>query len=646
MKKYFTKSDFQVAITCPTKLFYETNKEYFSNKVDNPFLESLAEGGYQVGALAKAYYPEGIEIEAKDPDLAINQTNELLKKDEVVLFEPAFQFDNLLARIDILVKKGNHIEIFEVKAKSYDSNEDRVLKVRGIGVLKEWEPYISDVTFQRHVLRNALSEFEIKANLTFVDKSKPCHVDGLNQKFVIISDDSHHKGIRVSSNLSREDLREKVLVDVNVDSFCDVFIETKEDVHGNNFFQMVKKYSKAFAENSKFRPKITSGCSDCEFRPKNPQNEQINGYAECLNEVLGINKEEVFKDCVLDIWNFKSKDKLLSSNKFFLDEVDEDDINPGDSRNKHRQWIQIYKSQSKDDSVYLDKVGLKEEMDSWKYPFHFIDFETASVALPFNEGKRPYEAIAFQFSHHKVDEDGTITHANEFISTNKGEFPNFEFLKHLKNALGNDDGTIFKYSSHENTILARIHMQIIENNLSEQYAEYLEFIKSITHSPREYSMKWRGDRDMVDLLDVVINYYYNPKTKGSNSLKAVLPSTLASSEFLQTKYSKPIYGTPSMLSKNFTDKTWIQFKDGEILDPYASLGDIFKEDQEYIDSISGLDEIKEGGAAMIAYSRMQFDEMSLNESNELKKALLKYCELDTLAMVMLYEALKDWMKDV
>jgi len=105
LKKYFTKSDFQVAITCPTKLFYETNKDYFSNKVDNPFLESLAEGGYQVGALAKAYYPEGIEIEAKDPDLAITQTNELLKKDEVVLFEPAFRFENLLARIDILVKK-------------------------------------------------------------------------------------------------------------------------------------------------------------------------------------------------------------------------------------------------------------------------------------------------------------------------------------------------------------------------------------------------------------------------------------------------------------------------------------------------------------------------------------------------------------
>lgn len=31
------------------------------------------------------------------------------------------------------------------------------------------------------------------------------------------------------------------------------------------------------------------------------------------------------------------------------------------------------------------------------------------------------------------------------------------------------------------------------------------------------------------------------------------------------------------------------------------------------------------------------------ERNELKKALLKYCELDTLAMVMIVEALRDML---
>ena len=44
---------------------------------------------------------------------------------------------------------------------------------------------------------------------------------------------------------------------------------------------------------------------------------------------------------------------------------------------------------------------------------------------------------------------------------------------------------------------------------------------------------------------------------------------------------------------------------------------------------------------MTAYAKMQFAEISEYERQETNKALLKYCELDTLAMVMLYEGWKD-----
>jgi hypothetical protein len=73
--------------------------------------------------------------------------------------------------------------------------------------------------------------------------------------------------------------------------------------------------------------------------------------------------------------------------------------------------------------TYLDVTGLKEDMKKWKFPLHFIDFETSAVALPFYDKMRPYEQIAFQFSHHRVDlnADGTykVTHAGQFINTEK-----------------------------------------------------------------------------------------------------------------------------------------------------------------------------------------------------------------------------------
>lgn len=49
------------------------------------------------------------------------------------------------------------------------------------------------------------------------------------------------------------------------------------------------------------------------------------------------------------------------------------------------------------------------------------------------------------------------------------------------------------------------------------------------------------------------------------------------------------------------------------------------------------DKIKDGGGAMTAYARSQFTEMTDAEIGLITPALLKYCELDTLAMVMLWE---------
>ena len=52
-------------------------------------------------------------------------------------------------------------------------------------------------------------------------------------------------------------------------------------------------------------------------------------------------------------------------------------------------------------------------------------------------------------------------------------------------------------------------------------------------------------------------------------------------------------------------------------------------------------ELRDGGAAMIAYARAQYEEMSNFEREQIFQALRKYCELDTLAMAILYEGWQD-----
>lgn len=56
--RYLTKSRFKLAVTCPTKLYYAGKPEQFADShADNAFLTALADGGFQVGELAKLMYP-------------------------------------------------------------------------------------------------------------------------------------------------------------------------------------------------------------------------------------------------------------------------------------------------------------------------------------------------------------------------------------------------------------------------------------------------------------------------------------------------------------------------------------------------------------------------------------------------------------
>jgi len=50
-----------------------------------------------------------------------------------------------------------------------------------------------------------------------------------------------------------------------------------------------------------------------------------------------------------------------------------------------------------------------------------------------------------------------------------------------------------------------------------------------------------------------------------------------------------------------------------------------------------------GGAATAAYARLQFEDLSAAARDRIEQALLRYGELDTLAMVMVVQAWRAWL---
>jgi hypothetical protein len=601
----------------------------------------LAEGGYQVGELAKLYYPDGIEIESPNHADAEALTAELLQRDKVVLFEPAIRFGDLFARVDILVKDGNDYQLIEVKAKSYNSQAPEILGAQG-GILSGMRSYVEDVAFQAHVFTSAFPEARLKTYLMMPDKSVQASVSGLNQLFKIVREGKRSKVI-TSPNVHETTVDKNILALVPVDEF--VGIVQSEGVKYASFTEqlpvLAERWAAAYKADIKIKPIPGGYCGKCEFKSI-PGDGLRNGFKECWTESFNFTEEDFVRGTVLDIYNFRGKDKLIPNGRVRMDAVQPEDLKEKDEGEhlsmSERQWMQIRGIPQAEDrgGYWIAENLLRKEIASWKYPYHFIDFETSTVAIPFHAGMRPYEPVAFQFSHHVMHEDGRVEHVGEFLLTDPVVFPNFRFAEALKAELEKDDGTVFMWSPHENTILKKIAEQL-ENtpNPPSNSPELIAFVHSLVKG---------GERQMYDLCKLSKDAYFHVATKGSSSIKKVLPAVLKTSSVLKDKYSQPIYGAAKGIpSKNFRDFTWwVDSGTGAPIEPYDLLKDYGSELLgEELDDPDEL-VIAEGGAAATAYARLQFEDLNPESRQKIREALLRYCELDTLAMVMIVEAWKEF----
>ena len=686
MPKYFTKSAFTMSLECPRRLYYAYDKDTYANQdAEDDFLKSLAEGGFQVGEFAKLCY--GISgknnVDTLVPADALEQTKELLSQENVNIAEAAFLKDNMFVRADIIEKKGYIINLIEVKAKSWNPLKDSFEAKRGKSTDGKIRPYLYDVAYQKYVIVQALKEmfpeknFKVNAYLMLADKSCSATVNGLNQLFKIKSTPDGRSKVETAPEamavVNSIPVSDRVVKPFYVDDICNDIIagvyEEQQDpefMMGMGFKAYVKKMASDYCNHVKTDCVIGSKCFSCQFKKGN-EDDKLDGYCECWIEKAGFDPSVTVKPLIKDMsgqYIGAKRDEFIKDKKYFMEDLTEADLKRH-GKSVHvgldhyeRKWLHIgvatrneevlkdYRGKMTGDT-YLDIAGLKDEMKNWEFPLHFIDFETSAVALPFYDKMRPYEQIAFQFSHHRVDKnsDGTytVTHAGQFINTTPGHFPNFDFIRALKAELDKDNGTIFRYSNHENTILREIHRQLDARNEPDK-KELQDFIDSITHY-EEDKVRYVGQRNMVDLADVVLKYYFHPIMQGSYSIKVVLPSVQNSSDLIKTKYLQPIYATPHMPSLNHTEpKAWIEYgEDGVVKSPYKLLPPI----SSYLDLDANLDEIElkdtesvaNGGAALAAYAKMQFSDGAMSEA--LEKALLTYCELDTLAMVFIWEYFND-----
>lgn len=597
---YLSKSDFKVARTCHTKLYYKKSG-FPSNLEDDEYMDYLARGGYQVGKMATLFFPEGIEINTGNNHReAIKLTEEYLLRDEITLFEAAIESKGKLIRVDILRKKGEQIDIIEVKSKSYDSDYELNDRENNL------DEYIEDVAFQFFVVKEKFPLAKITTYLYLPDKAKRTSSEGLNQLLKVTKTDNPGSkfrifNVKVAEEKIPEILRNDILTMLNVTTPVLMIQE------------MVQRETEILLPSLKPEPtrietELDKDCFKCEFCLKD-ENHDKSGFDICWAGKT-IPENPVYDLCyagVIGGWKKPVVNHLIQLNKLSMFDVPLDILSG--ARGK-RQLIQIQNT-ANNNEWFADE--LKLVMKNISYPVHFIDFETAIHALPMHQNMRPYEIVAFQWSCHTINQPGEDPVHYEWLNL-EPEFPNFKFAESLMDLIGYT-GTPLMWSPYENTILKKIYEQMeVYGYKNVRLKNWLEKI---------VRLKDDSEGRFVDMNRLCLDGYFHPLMKGKTSIKWVLPAVLS-----QVKEGK-IAGW----LKNFEAGLNLYSPDekGRPVNPYKLLPkvDIFEKGEA----------VKDGTGAMLAYGEMITGVTDGNE--ELKTAystaLRRYCKLDTLAMAIIWE---------
>lgn len=590
---YLTKSDFKAAQQCATRLYYRKTGGPRPPDDGSGFLQLLADGGSMIEEIARRHHPGGRAIGFRGtPEDCARRTLEALRADEATLFEATLIAGGALARVDVLVKRGARIELHEVKSTSFDGAEHASLLAEGKpgvfrgrraphGVLADWRHYLEDVAFQCWVAGRALPGMEIEPFLVMPDTSRSTRIDGLWSWFRLERAEDGRTAVRFAGDAARL-AEERFLATVSVAEEVRLLGDEVRD-------RALVYVGSLHPHPVRIDVPPSTHCRDCELHEVDADGETML-FAECWGE-LGRVRPRVF-----DLYRVPKPlaDEMIGAGRIGLLDVDEARlVNAKGERGAvaERQLVQLRNTR-------LDRQWVSPELpailDGFAHPLHFFDFETAAPVIPYHAGMRPYENVAFQWSCHTVAAPGEPAEHGEWINT-EAAFPGRSFAASLRERIG-DGGTVFMWTAYERTILRQVARQLEERG--EEDGDLLGWLRRT------------ADR-LEDMNALALAHYFHPRMRGSTSLKVVAEAVWHSSPAVREAFAE--YAAA-----------------GEDRGPYAALPPMRVAGEEVV--------VREGTAAIRAYQAMMYGAQREDPAARaaLRDLLLRYCRLDTAAMVMVW----------
>lgn len=570
---YLSEFDYKLGYSCLTKLYYK--KKDYHHITTTSYDRCLTDGCFMVYALALSMFQPTVIQCGEDLEKGLALTLELLKQKETYLWEPVLIANHKIARPFILGKKEEEYNLIYISTKGFKSFRNH----RNNKIQSEWMSAFVSLAFQRLVLEEMIPDITIKCQMLLPDRNFIAPRDYLHQRFKVYKENRREALSRFSSiGLAVEDteyLTDFLQLEDVTTEITEVMTKIKHSVD-----EMVP-----FLQRDITKPEvpIDKHCKDCEF---------TEGFRECWGELAEV------KHHIFDFYHgtrLHNGDKtivrhLIEKNQASMFDVPLEALE--DNFHGKRQRIQLYYTAHNQEWLSPEIIPL---LTNCPYPLHFIDFETARLAVPPLKGLSPYTIVAFQWSCHTIPSPGADPIHYSWLSL-ESDLPNWEFARTLSAHLG-EGGTVFTWGAHEQTILKEIHRQM--TLLDHADHQTITWLEERLHNP------------LTDLHALALKYYFHPLMGGRTSLKRVFPAIWQTNSYL--------YDLPWL-------KEYVKIENGVVQNPYNSLDRGQFIDREVV--------IQEGMEAALAYQEVLF---GAEQGNPLwGKLLEQYCCLDTIAMVVVW----------
>ncbi|MEA1884548.1 MAG: DUF2779 domain-containing protein [Thermotogota bacterium] len=455
--------------------------------------------GNLIGQKARDQFPNGKLISGTNNRSAIDTTKiEIQQVQNGVFFEAAFEYNEFIAKADIVRKTGDVYHIIEVKS----STEKDLSKSEG-------REYIEDLAYTVWVARKAGFNVE-KASLWFLSKD-------------------YRFGDHDSKLFSKNECTQAV------DMLMPVY-----DSKANYIQSTLQNTNQPTTEPIK-------DCKNCDFNHQcYPDFDTMTIY-----QIPGLRTAkhlETGKRTAQDMVNEKLNDTQKRAVDCIIDQV-----------------------------IYSDQKAIDNEFQNWQYPIAFFDFETVSPPIPIIQDTKPYERLPFQYSLHIAQNQkqpiNDYEHREYLADPKDMEKSISELAQQMADDLERCQTIVAYHDSFEKGVTKWL-VQWAQNHGDDDLSDRLKAIKE----------------KFVDLKKVIEKYYYDPKFKGSFSIKKTLP----------------------------------------VLVPHLSYDNLT---------------VGNGDEATIIFLNMILGREEELEQKGMKmpkrKDMLEYCKMDTWAMVVLKKALKE-----